>query len=209
MPKLEAYNKKLDYKLKRALEVAGMLDAQICVVHPVQFSTDQKARNIELYKNLEPYARDFGVKIALENMWGRDADRIVPNVCSVASEFNDYFDSLESDAFTCCLDLGHCGLVGEDAASMIREMGNRRLGALHVHDNDHLHDSHTLPYLMKMDWDSILKALGEINYKGHFTYEAANFVSGFPEDLIPACMRFAHDVGRSMMRKVEKYRVIK
>ncbi len=205
----DEYNKKLDYKLKRALEVAGMLDAKICVVHPVQFSTDQKARNIELYKNLEPYARDFGVKIALENMWGRDSDRIVPNVCSVASEFNDYFDSLESDAFTCCLDLGHCGLVGEDAASMIREMGNRRLGALHVHDNDHLHDSHTLPYLMKMDWDSILKALGEIDYKGHFTYEAANFVAGFPEDLIPACMRFAHDVGRSMMRKVEKYRVIK
>lgn len=205
----DEYNKKLDYKLKRAFEVAGMLDAKICVVHPVQFSTDQKARNIELYKNLEPYARDFGVKIALENMWGRDSDLIVPNVCSVASEFNDYFDSLESDAFTCCLDLGHCGLVGEDAASMIREMGNRRLGALHVHDNDHLHDSHTLPYLMKMDWDSILKALGEIDYKGHFTYEAANFVSGFPEDLIPACMRFAHDVGRSMMRKVEKYRVIK
>ena len=203
------YNKKLDYKLKRALEVAGMLDAKICVVHPVQFSTDQKARNIELYKNLEPYARDFGVKIALENMWGWDTDHIVPNVCSVASEFNDYFDSLESDAFTCCLDLGHCGLVGEDAASMIREMGNKRLGALHVHDNDNLHDSHTLPYLMKMDWDSILKALGEIDYKGHFTYEAANFVAGFPEDLVPACMRFAHDVGRSMMRKIEKYRVTK
>ena len=205
----DEYNKKLDYKLKRALEVAGMLDAKICVVHPIQFSTDQKERNLEFYKNLEPYARDFGVKIALENMWGWDTDHIVPNVCSVASEFNDYYDSLESDAFTCCLDLGHCGLVGDDAASMIREMGNQRLGALHVHDNDFLHDSHTLPYLMKMDWDSILKALGEIDYKGHFTYEAESFVSGFPEDLIPACMRFAHDVGRSMMRKIEKYRIIK
>lgn len=205
----DEYNKRLDYKLKRALEVSGLLDAKICVVHPVQFSNCQKERNIELYKNLEPYARDFGVKIALENMWGWDTDHIVPNVCSVASEFNDYFDSLESDAFTCCLDLGHCGLVGEDAASMIIEMGNKRLGALHVHDNDNLHDSHNLPYLMKMDWDSILKALGEIDYKGHFTYEAANFVNGFPEDLIPACMRFAHDVGRSMVRKIEKYRVIK
>ena len=34
------YNKKLDYKLKRALEVAGMLDAKICVVHPVQYSSN-------------------------------------------------------------------------------------------------------------------------------------------------------------------------
>ncbi len=203
------YNKKLDYKLKRALEVAGLLDAKICVVHPIQFSDSQKERNLEFYRNLEPYARDFGVKIALENMWGWDTDHIVPNVCSNAPEFNDYFDSLESDAFTCCLDLGHCGLVGDNAASMIYEMGNKRLGALHIHDNDNLHDSHTLPYLMDMDWESILKALGEIDYKGHFTYEAANFCNGFPEDLLPACLRFAHDVGRSMMRKVEKYRVIK
>lgn len=201
------YNKKLDYKLKRSLEVAGLLDAKICVVHPIQFSSCQKERNIEFYKNLEPYARDFGVKIALENMWGRSGDKIVPNVCSNAPEFNDYFDSLESDAFTCCLDLGHCGLVGDDAASMIMQMGNKRLGALHIHDNDYLHDSHTLPYLMDMDWDSILQALGEINYKGHFTYEAGNFFVGFPEDLLPACLRFAHDVGRSMIRKIEKYRV--
>ncbi len=201
------YNKKLDYKLKRALEVAGLLDAKICVVHPTQFSSDQKERNLEFYKNLEPYARDFGVKIALENMWGWDTDHIVPNVCSNAPEFNDYYDSLESDAFTCCLDLGHCGLVGDDAASMIRQMGNKRLGALHIHDNDNLHDSHTLPYLMEMDWDSILKALGEIDYKGHFTFEAESFFRGFPEDLLPACLRFSHDVGRSMMRKIEKYRV--
>ncbi len=203
----DLYNKKIDYKLKRALEVTGMLDAKICVVHPIAFSNCQKERNMEFYKNLEPYARDFGVKIALENMWGRDKDRIVPNVCSNAPEFNDYYDSLESDAFTCCLDLGHCGLVGDDAASMIKEMGNKRLGALHVHDNDNLHDSHTLPYLMEMDWDSILKALGEIDYKGNFTYEAGCFFEGFPEDLLPACLRFAHDVGRSMIRKIEKYRV--
>ena len=202
------YSEKIFGKLVCALEIAGMLDAKICVVHPVAFSKDQKARNIELYQKLEPYARDFGIKIALENMWGwsDELNRIVPNVCSVASEFNDYFDSLNSAAFTCCLDLGHCGLVGETAGGMIREMGSR-IGALHIHDNDNYHDSHTLPYLSAMDWDDILRALGEIDYKGHFTYEADYFLKKFPDDLLPACIKFMHDVGRSMINKIEGYRI--
>lgn len=205
------YNEKTFEKLKRSLEIAGMLDAKICVVHPIEFSSDQKERNMEFYRKLEPYAADYGVKIALENMWGWDneAKRICPNVCSVASEFNDYFDSLNTKNFTTCLDLGHCGLVGDDAASMIREMGGERLGALHIHDNDFVNDSHQIPYLMKMDWDSILTALGEIDYKGNFTYEADTFLKKFPVELLPSCERFMHDLGRVMIEKIESCRVKK
>lgn len=206
----EEYNVKIFEKLKRALEVAGILDAKICVVHPVQFKENQFEKNMELYHKLEPYAADYGVKIALENMWGWDNElgRAVPNVCSVADEFNYYVDSLNTKNFTACLDLGHCGLVGDSAGNMIRQMGSR-LGCLHIHDNDNIHDSHTLPYILDMDWDDILRALGEIDYQGNFTYEADNFMRDFPDDLLPACERFMHDVGRSMMRKIDKYRVKK
>lgn len=206
----ESYNAQIFEKLKRALEVAGMLDAKICVVHPVQFKENQFEKNMELYHKLEPYAADYGVKIALENMWGWDKNinRIVPSVCSVAEDFNRYVDALDSAHFTACLDLGHCGLVGDNAASMIRQMGSR-LGCLHIHDNDNLHDSHTLPYTADMDWDDILHALAEIDYKGNFTYESDYFLSDFPDDLLPACERFMHDVGRSMMRKIKKYKVEK
>lgn len=206
----ESYNEFIFDKLKRALEIAGMLDAKICVVHPVCYSSNQFERNMELYHKLEPYASDYGVKIALENMWGWDdvQKKIVPNVCSLAPEFNTYVDALSADNFTACLDLGHCGLVGGDAASMIREMGSR-LGCLHIHDNDNFNDSHTLPYTSEMDWDSILRALGEIDYKGNFTYEADYFLNGFPTDLLPACERFMHDIGRGMMKKIEAYRVAK
>lgn len=204
------YNEKMLGKLKRSLEVAGLLDAKICVVHPVQFKENQFEKNMELYSKLEPCAADFGVKIALENMWGRDKelDRIVPNVCSVAEDFNRYVDAVNPEHFTACLDLGHCGLVGDNAGAMIRQMG-KRLGCLHIHDNDNFHDSHTLPYTAEMDWDDILRALGEIDYQGNFTFEADYFMDNFPDDLLPACERFMHDVGRSMMRKIEKYRVKK
>ncbi len=204
------YNKKAFEKLKKSLEIAGELDAKICVVHPVQFSENQFEQNMELYHRLEPYAADYGVKIALENMygWSDGKQKIVPNVCSVAQDFNRYVDSLNSAYFTACLDLGHCGLVDETAGSMIRDMGSR-LGCLHIHDNDNFRDSHTLPYTSKMDWDDILSALGEIDYQGNFTYEADNFLLGFPDDLLHSCERFMHDVGRSMMKKIEKYRVKK
>ena len=204
------YNEVMFEKLKRALEIAGMLDTKICVVHPVQFKENQFEQNMELYHKLEPYAADFGVKIALENMWGwsEELQRIVPNVCSVAEDFNRYVDALDPAHFTACLDLGHCGLVGDSAGAMIRQMGSR-LGCLHIHDNDNIHDSHTLPYTSEMDWDDILRALGEIDYQGHFTYESDYFLNGFPDDLLPACERFMHDVGRSMMKKIEEYRVKK
>ena len=206
----EKYNAIIFDKIKRALEVAGILDAKICVVHPVQYKENQFEKNMELYRKLEPYAADFGVKIALENMWGWDNElgRIVPNVCSVADEFNRYVDALNTTNFTACLDLGHCGLVGDSAGNMIRQMGSR-LGCLHIHDNDNVNDSHNLPYTLDMDWDDILGALGEIDYQGNFTYEADSFMAGFPDDLLPACERFMHDVGRSMMRKIEKNRVKK
>ena len=202
------YNEPMFEKLQRALEIAGMLDTKICVVHPVQFKENQFEQNMELYHKLEPYAADYGVKIALENMWGwsDELNRIVPNVCSVAEDFNRYVDALDPAHFTACLDLGHCGLVGDNAGAMIRQMGSR-LGCLHIHDNDNFNDSHTLPYTSEMDWDDILHALGEIDYQGHFTYEADYFLKKFPDDLLPACERFMHDVGRSMMKKIEEYRV--
>ncbi len=60
------YNEKMFDKLKRSLEIAGILDAKICVVHPVQYSSNQKEQNMELYHKLEPYAADYGVKILLK-----------------------------------------------------------------------------------------------------------------------------------------------
>lgn len=206
----DAYNENMFPRLVRALEITGLLGAKICVVHPVQYKKYQMEQNLEFYSMLEPYAKQFGVKIAVENMWGwkelPGGGKIVPNVCSTAEEFNAYIDALDPAAFTACLDLGHCGLVGEDAAAMIRKMGRSRIGCLHVHDNDFLHDSHTLPFTMKMDWDEILRALGEIDYQGQFTYEADQFLRGFPNDLIPACETFMERVGRAMIKRIERSR---
>lgn len=197
--------------VERALEISGILGVEVSVVHPVACGEGQFDINIDYYNSIAHIAREYGFKIALENMWGRNSEtnQIVPNICSVAEDFNRYVDALDGDCFTALLDLGHCGLVGSDAATMLREMGSRRVTALHIHDNDNLHDSHTLPYLMKMDWDAILKAIADIGYQGHFTYEADNFLKGLPDSLIPAALRFMAEVGRDMMAQIEKFKAAK
>ena len=54
--------------------------------------------------------------------------------------------------------------------------------ALHIHDNDLLNDSHALPFTMKMDFEAIVRALREINYRGYFTMEADQHMNGYTKE---------------------------
>ena len=63
---------------------------------------------------------------------------------------------------------------------MIHALGGR-LGALHIHDNDKLHDSHQIPFSMNIDFAPIVKALKDIDYKGYFTLEADSFLNSYDE----------------------------
>ncbi|MBQ8943633.1 MAG: sugar phosphate isomerase/epimerase [Clostridia bacterium] len=203
----DAYSKKTMPRVERAIEISGILGVKACVVHPVAAGKDQYDINMRYFETLLPLAQKHGVKIALENMWGRDREtnKIIPNVCSLADDFNRYVDSLDPKYFTACLDIGHCGLVGSDAATMIREMGANRITCLHIHDNNGIDDNHTLPYTRNIKWDEVLKALGEIGYKGNFTYEADNFLKKFPDPLIETCLKFMVEVGRYMISEVQRY----
>ena len=164
--------------------------------------------NMAFYHSLAPYAKAAGVRIALENMWQRAADKktLVPSACSRTREFVDWLDSLADDTFTACLDLGHCGLYGFDAAEMIKGLGKDRLGALHVHDNDYQSDLHTIPFLGKMHWDTITDALAGIGYSGDLTLEADNFYTPFGEELAPAAAKMLAAVGRRLIAMIEEKR---
>ncbi len=210
----EAYNAKMPDRIVRAVMIAGTLGANSVVVHPIAYpggGEPQKEFNINYYRTLEPIALEYGTKIALENMWGHDNRRgyIVPNVCSFGADLADYYDTLGNpDAFTVCLDLGHCGLVGEEPDDAIRALGGKRLGALHVHDNDYKHDSHVIPYTFgcTMNWDKITKALGEIDYQGEFTYEADNFLARIDRAALPAALSYMEKLGRVLIGKIDAAR---
>ena len=160
-----------------------------------------------MYNELLPYAKKANVKIALENMWGRDNRRNIkiPNVCSVSEELADYYDSLDPEWFTVCLDIGHIGLVGEYEDAFIKTLGGDRLTCLHVHDNDYLNDSHEAPFTMKLPWNDICKALAEINYKGDLTLEADEFLVPLPDEMFEAGLEFMAACARCLVNKIENY----
>ena len=206
----EAYTATMFERLVRSIEIAGIIGVKCIVVHPqhhlpyLENAEKLKAMNMEFYRSLAPYAKTAGVKIALENMWQRNAEtkQIVVSACSRTREFVDWLDTLNDDCFTACLDLGHAGLYGFDAAEMIKGLGDH-LGALHVHDNDYQGDLHTAPYLGRMHWDTICEALAKIGYQGDLTLEADNFYNPFGEALAPDAAKFLHAIGRNLIKRVE------
>ncbi len=200
----EEYNKLTYGLIIRSMEISSILGVDIVVVHPTYISpTENFDFNVNFYKSLQPYCAKYGVKIALENMWGRKDGKIVPNVCSVGSDFIRHLDALDSRYFVACLDLGHCGLVGDDAAKMIRELGHDRLKSLHVHDNDFESDQHYFPFSGKMDWTGITQALADIDYDGVFTFEADGMLKRMPVEFIPTGLNYLHDIGRQLVSMIE------
>ncbi|MCR5484363.1 MAG: sugar phosphate isomerase/epimerase [Clostridiales bacterium] len=204
-PKDSEYTKRTFDKIVRAMETASMLGVKNIVVHPTNVSPEENFDyNIEFYNRLKPYCIEFGIKVALENMWGRDAEgHIVPNVCSVPDDFNRHLDALDSRYFTACLDIGHCGLVGDSAPNMIRKMGHDRIKALHVHDNNHIADQHVFPFSEKIDWAETMKALGEISYDGDLTFEADNSLFNMPKSFAMNGLKYLHEIGLKLVSMME------
>lgn len=202
--------------LPRAIEFAGLLGAKTIVVHPaldLQYYNNEEAlfeRNIEFYSSLVPYARDAGIKIGIENVYGghRVTSRICDTTGSDPIELNRYYDTLNSpDAITICIDVGHVALTGREPEDAIRTVGHQRLGALHVHDVNYIDDLHTIPGASKLNFNAICKALGEIDYKGDITLEADNFLANFDDEFLPEATAFMAKCAGHLADLTDSYRI--
>ena len=205
----------------RAIEISAIMGAKHVVVHPLHDSShvagidldypacaaELKELNMKFYRALLPYAKEYGVKIALENMWRKHAKRgcIYDSACSRATEFADWYDTLDDDNFICLLDIGHSGLVGEEPWDAIRILGHDRLKGLHVHDNDYKADQHTMPGMGNIDWEQVMKALSDIDYTGDFTFEADSFFDKMPREMRSEGRKLIASMGRYLISRFDYY----
>ena len=199
----------------RSIEYAAYLGAEIIIVHPETdnmnyYENKDKLfeKNMDYYRTLIAYAKKFGIKIAVENMfgWDRSTHIHLENPCSHSDEFAKYIDTLNSEYITACVDTGHAHLMYERPETMLKQLGNR-VGALHVHDNTALDDAHQIPYFGTINWDNVCKALAEINYTGNFTFESNSFTNQYmDDDFIPIAYKYLEQVGRSLIKKIESNR---
>lgn len=201
-------DKEIYKRIIRSMEAASVLGAKIIVVHPVQHLTYAEhpeelfEMNVEFYKSLIPYCEQFNIKVAVENMWqyNHAGQCITDSTCSRAWEFCKYIDAVDSEWIVGCLDIGHVSLVDRDITRFIRDMGNKRLQALHVHDTDFKYDLHTLPFDGKINFPEIVNTLREIDYQGDFTYEADCFLEKFPVEFFGEAAEFMCKVGRFLIK---------
>ena len=126
---------------------------------------------------------------------------------STPERLNTLYDTLNDPVFAVCFDVGHCLQQGYEPAEAIRTIGNRLAnGCTHVHDNVGLADEHTLPYYGKIDWEGVMKALADIGYTGHLSYEASNFIKNIPPQLYPDALLYMAKVGRYLIGRFEYHR---
>ena len=212
--KSDEENEEIFQSIAKAIIASGKLGSKYIIVHPPVFPERKydrlKAENREyglnFYRRLEPYAKQAGVKIAIENMWNFDWDRnrICPTTLSHAEELAEWCDALGHEHFCVCLDIGHCELTHDDPDEAIRILGDR-LETLHVHDVDGIHDLHTAPFFGCVRWDDVCQALADIDYKGVFSLESCVFAKGyFPQELFFDTVVLQAKIARFLADDVEK-----
>lgn len=159
--------------MKRTLEITAEAGAKICVTHPCDKNTVEQ--NTEMYLKLLPYAKEYGVKIALENVWTWDfaGNKFGNSPFSEPIGMKKHMDILSHEQFIVCLDTGHAeiGDLNTSAVEIVKAMGGR-VQALHLQDTDRRQDNHEIPFTMDIPFEPIVRALKENGYEGYFSLEA-------------------------------------
>lgn len=154
--------------------------------------------NVRFFNQLKPFAKEYGVKIALENL---------RYVCTTPDEYIQLMDMLNDDCFVACVDIGHAAVAG-NIGEMIRRLGHERVQLLHIHDNLLEADQHMIPGTGKINWNKVLQALREIRYEGDFTLELLDHVNGlwkkengFDVDFALSALKMAYTCGIYLAQK--------
>ncbi len=191
--------------MERALECTAEAGGKICIIHPDNYKSAEE--NAEMYFELLPVAKQYGIKIATENMWtwNKETDRAGFAACASHEDFLKHIECVNDPDFVACVDLGHAEMMGDmtSAATMLRTLG-KHVQALHMHDNDLWHDSHALPFTMQMDFVPIVRALKEIGYDGYFTLEAVKHPMGETEESAFAALKEMAAAARKLAKMFDE-----
>lgn len=110
----------------------------------------------------------------LKYLHGTDMVICLENIFVTAPECDDLLNLINvfnSRNLGICLDTGHLNMCSGKQAEFIKKAG-AHLKALHIADNEGATDQHLMPFGKgTVEWDKVMPALKEIDYKGLFNYE--------------------------------------
>ncbi len=161
-------------KTTRAIDLAGRIGIPSITLHPgvatAPISREEyMERSVEGFKKHIPLAETYGIRLLIENLpW--DGVHI-----TTADDINELLDRIDHPLFGACWDTGHANICKLNQYNEIKKLGDRLFG-LHVHDNYAVRrvggqDLHQPPYWGEVNFDAVITALLEIDYKGYFNLE--------------------------------------
>ncbi len=164
-------------KTPRAIDLAGRIGVPSITLHAgcetMYLTRDQYMEaNAKVFRSLIPYAEKYGIKLLVENTsWDCDGRHLAG-----ADDLNELLDRIDHPLFGVCWDTGHSNLCGElDQYVELKKLGFR-LEGMHIHDNygrkrAKYCDFHQPPFYGNVNFDAVIQALLEIDYKGTFNFE--------------------------------------
>ncbi len=185
----------------RHLEAASLLGIPRVVFHAGKTADAARRfeRNRTFFMVLCESAARLNVEIALENTFKPD------ELTASLESHIALIDALNTPLFGACWDTGHAHIARVDQRAGILALG-RRLKALHVQDGDGISDVHTAPFYGAIDWEKVMRALADADYRGDLTFEAPGFVRPLPDVLKDGALRQLCDIGRHLSGLFEERR---
>ncbi len=204
----------------KSMKICAFFGCPYIVVHGFKLAKNLGSEEAEWQRTesflrfLAPMAKELGITICIENVYGNSGSHIVEGPCCDARKAAERIDRINGDygaqVLGFCFDTGHANLVGLDFWDFIRILGCR-LKVLHIHDNDGTADLHQIPFTFtrtrentaSTDWDGLIKGLREVGFDQVLSFETAPVLTAFPEEMKGQVLRLIAETGKYFQRKIE------
>lgn len=164
-----------DYMLPiliREIELAKLMNCKVCVLHPY-FEADKTASrlgNIKLLSKLLSAAKECGVIVAMENIYGDD---YIDAHISTYEDFMFYMDHFKDPSLGICLDTGHAIILKQNPVDLFKKLKKYIVG-LHLHTTIDTIDLHAIPYTVpygEPNWKELYNEMINSEYPGTLNFE--------------------------------------
>lgn len=205
----------------KSLQVCAFFGCPYIVVHGFKLayylgSEEAEWRETERFLDfLAPMAKEMGITICIENLYGSVGGHLVEGPCCDARKAAERIDRMNdryrAQVLGFCFDTGHANLVGIDFERFLTILGPR-LKVFHIHDNDGISDLHQIPFtfartrenLSSTDWDGFIKGLKKLRFDGTLSFETAPVLTAFPEEMKREALSFIAKIGKYFTLKVSQ-----
>lgn len=179
--------------VENRIAMAASLGSEVIILHLPRLAGADDPDLIYVRRSLDalaPYARDRGVRIALENM-GHDDFVVLRHLFALYSP----------DFLGLCYDAGHGNLDGRGLDHL--ETAKDRLISVHLHDNDGTADQHRLVFSGTVDWERLANIIAISAYTKCVSMEVSMHSEGIPAE--PAFLARAHETGTVLAAMIAAY----